>query len=294
MFSWAARTAANNPGILAGGTFSASDLILSAPGSGLSVNVSTGEAIIGGTEGGTQGGYYARVTSTTSLVISTANPTNPRIDTICATISDSGYTEPTGGSGNQFSLQVVVGTATSGATLANLTGKATLPASSLLLGYCLVPATATNIITADIANVAATVQLQNPRRASFLQPASATNYTTTSTSLVVIDGTNLSATVQCSGSPIKVTCAGSANISTGAQTLTIENQMDAASGGPGAAFMNTTAFSSFCVVSVFQPTAGSHTFAPYWAVSGAATATIVRSGGVAPSLVIEELGPSPA
>lgn len=294
VFAAYARTAANTPGILTGGLLSTADMQLSAPGSGLSVNVSTGEAIVGGGEGGVQGGYYARNASTTNLVISTANPTNPRIDTIALTIADSGYTEPTGVSGNAAVLQVVTGTATSGATLVNLTGKATLPVSSLLLGYCLVPATATNIITADIANVAATVQLQNPRRASFLQPAAASNYTTTSTTLVVVDGTNLSATVQCSGSPIKVTFVGSANVSTGAQTLTIENQMDAASGGPGAAFLNTTAFSSFCVMTVFQPTAGSHTFAPYWALTGAATATIVRSGGISPVLVIEELGPSPA
>jgi hypothetical protein len=159
IFSAYARTAANTPGILAGGTLSASDLILSAPGSGLSVNVSTGEAIVGGSEGGVQGGYYARNASVTNLTISTANPTNPRIDTIALTIADSGYTEPTGVSGNAAVLQVITGTATSGANLTNLSGKAALSASSLLLGYVLVPATATNIITADIANKATVVNL---------------------------------------------------------------------------------------------------------------------------------------
>lgn len=157
IFSPYARTAVNAPGILAGGTLSASDLILSAPGSGLSVNVSTGEAVVGGSEGGTQGGYYARNASTTNLTISTANPTNPRIDTVCVTIADSGYTEPTGVSGNAAVLQVVTGTPTSGANLTNLSGKAALPASSLLLGYVLVPASASNIITADIANKATVV-----------------------------------------------------------------------------------------------------------------------------------------
>lgn len=161
VFAWAARTAANAPGIVSGGLLSATDCQLSAPGSGLSTNVSTGELIIPGNEGGTQGAGYGRVSSTTNLVISTANPSLPRIDTICGTMSDAAYTEPTGGSGSQWALQVVTGTATSGANLTNLTGKAALPGSSLLLGYVLVPAAASNIITADTANVATPVLIQS-------------------------------------------------------------------------------------------------------------------------------------
>jgi hypothetical protein len=159
IFSPYARTVANTPGILAGGLLSTADMQMTAPGSGLSVNVSTGEAIVGGSEGGVQGGYYTRNASTTNLAISTANATNPRIDTVCVTIADAGYTEPTGVAGNAAVLQVVTGTPTSGATLVNLNGKAALPLSSLLLGYVLVPATATNIITADIANKATVVPL---------------------------------------------------------------------------------------------------------------------------------------
>lgn len=154
VFGWLARTSAGNPGIVSGGLLGASDLQLSAPASGMSVNVSTGEAYIPGNEGGAQGAYYGRGTSQTNDTISAANPTNPRIDTICGTISDSGYTEPTGGSGDQWAIQVVTGTPTSGATLSNLLGAASLPGSSLLLGYVLVPANATNIIAADISNVA--------------------------------------------------------------------------------------------------------------------------------------------
>lgn len=175
VFAAFARTSANAPGILAGGTLSASDLILSAPGSGLSVNVSTGEAIVGGSEGGTQGGYYARNASTTNLAISTANATNPRIDTVCLTIADAGYTEPTGVSGNAAVLQVVTGTATSGANLTNLSGKAGLPLSSLLLGYVLVPAAASSIVTNDIANQATPIRpgqgLANPIASSLTQPS---------------------------------------------------------------------------------------------------------------------------
>lgn len=173
IFSPYARTAANTPGILVGGILSASDMQLSAPGSGLSVNISTGEAIVGGTEGGTQGGYYARNASTTNLTISTANPTNPRIDTVCVTIADAGYTEPTGVSGNAAVLQVVTGTPTAGATLSNLNGKAALPGSSLLLGYVLVPAAASNIVSGDISNRATNAMPQTTT--SFLQLLTAAN-----------------------------------------------------------------------------------------------------------------------
>lgn len=160
VFAQWARTGANTPGILLGGLLSTADCQIAAPVSGMSVNVSSGEVIVGGTEGGTQGGYYGYVSSTTNLTISTANPSNPRIDTVCATVADAAYTIPTGGTSGAITLQVVTGTPTSGATLSNLNGKATLPGSSLLLGYVLVPASATNIISADIANVAAAAQLQ--------------------------------------------------------------------------------------------------------------------------------------
>lgn len=162
VFSQYTRTSANSPGIISGGLMAMADLQLSPPGSGLSVNVGAGEAIVPGNEGGAQGGYYARATSTTNLTIATADPTNPRIDTVCATISDTGYTEPTGGSGDQWALQVVTGTPTAGATLPNLNGKAALPGSSLLLGYVLVPAAASSIVTADILNVAAQATLGLP------------------------------------------------------------------------------------------------------------------------------------
>jgi hypothetical protein len=170
VFSAYARTAANTPGIINGGLIGATDCQLSAPASGMSVNVSVGEMIIPGNEGGSQGGYYALVSSQTNLAIATANATNPRIDTVCATMSDAAYTIPSGGTSGAFTLQVVTGTPTSGANLTNLSGAATLPKSSLLLGYVLVPANATSIITADIANIATVVLIGNPISGATTQP----------------------------------------------------------------------------------------------------------------------------
>ena len=160
-----ARTSANTPGIIASGLVAAGDLTVSAPVSGLSVNVSVGECILGGSEGGAQGGYYARNAAVANLSISAASPSLPRVDTICMTQSDAGYTEPTGGSGSGAGLQVITGTPTSGASVTPgsggyLAGVGSLPLSSLALAYVLVPTSATSIVSADVLNVATVVTLQ--------------------------------------------------------------------------------------------------------------------------------------
>lgn len=161
VFAAFARTSANNPGILAGGLLSGTDCQVTAPASGMSVNVAPGEIIVGGTEGGSQGAYGpCRVTSTTNLTIAPANSTNPRVDIVCATVNDGGYTAPAGGvAANQWAPQVITGTPTAGATLSNLLGAPALPASSLLLAYVLAPAGATSIVAANISNRAAQVAL---------------------------------------------------------------------------------------------------------------------------------------
>ena len=156
MFAWAARTATNAPGIIAGGLMSPTDLQVTAPASGMTVNIGVGEGLIGGNEGGSQGGYYFRNSATYSATVATANGSLPRIDAVVATMADGGYTEPSdaGGTSNGPVIAVVTGTPTSGATLSNLSGAPALPGSSLLLAWLLVPAAATNIISGDISNVA--------------------------------------------------------------------------------------------------------------------------------------------
>ena len=159
VFAAFARTSANQPGILAGGLLSPTDLQLSAPASGLSVNVSAGEAIVPGTEGAAQGAYYFRSSAQANLALSAADPTNPRIDSIVITAADQDYTEPSDASSNLNGplLVVVTGTPTAGATLGNLSGAAPLPASSLLLGHVLVPNGAMSVVSGDLASVATVV-----------------------------------------------------------------------------------------------------------------------------------------
>jgi hypothetical protein len=143
-----ARSAASVVGSVAGGVVNLAigDLIMSPPGSGMSVNIAVGEAIVPGSSTTTQSGYYLRVSGSTNLSVAASNPSNPRVDLVCASINDAAYT----GSSNNGVLAVVTGTPTSGATLSNLTGAPALPTSSLLIGYILVPANASNIIAGDL------------------------------------------------------------------------------------------------------------------------------------------------
>lgn len=143
-----ARNSSGAIGTVAGGVAGATDFLLTAPGSGLSVNVAAGECVVPGSAAfaSTPSGYYLRNTATLNLPISTANPSNPRVDLVCGTINDATYH----GATNNGVLQVVTGTPSSGANLTNLTGAAALPDASLLLGYVLVPAAATNIVSGDL------------------------------------------------------------------------------------------------------------------------------------------------
>ncbi len=116
----------------------------------MSVQVGVGQAWIPGSTTTTQGPYYSRNGASVTQAINAANAANPRIDIICAQVVDKAYA----GAATTCAVGYVAGTPTSGATLSNLLGVGALPASSLLLAYVLVPANASSIVTADIANVA--------------------------------------------------------------------------------------------------------------------------------------------
>ena len=109
--------------------------------------------IAGTSSPGTQGLYYCLNNATYNLAIAAAGASNPRVDTIIARVKDEAYE----GSANEWVLEAVKGAEESGVTLANRKGVGAVPASSLVLGYVLVPAKATTIVTADIENTAATV-----------------------------------------------------------------------------------------------------------------------------------------
>lgn len=139
-----------------GGVKGTNDLLVSAPSSGMSVNVDTGEVIIPGSNT-LQGVYYGCATSVTNLIIAASNSTNPRIDTICATVYDESY----GAVADSWTVQVITGTPTAGATLQNLDGAAAIPVNSLLIAYVLVPANSTSIVSSDLLDerISATVSI---------------------------------------------------------------------------------------------------------------------------------------
>jgi hypothetical protein len=119
---------------------------------GLSVLVASGWAAIVGTTQSNMGTYTIYNDATTVLSITTANPTNPRIDLVCATVRDAYYT----GAYNDVILQVVAGTP-AGSPVAP-----TLPANSISLATVAVGAGATAITNANITDTRVLVTTNIP------------------------------------------------------------------------------------------------------------------------------------
>jgi hypothetical protein len=119
---------------------------------GMSVLVTSGWAAIVGTTQANMGTYVGYNDATTVLTVTTANPTNPRIDLVCMTVQDAYYT----GSLNDVILQVVAGTP-AGSPVAP-----SLPANSISLATVAVGAGATSITTANITDTRVAVTTNIP------------------------------------------------------------------------------------------------------------------------------------
>ena len=131
----------------AGGVVALGDLAVTANSpAAMNVLVASGSIWIPGTTNTAQGMYHCFNDASVTLSIAAASATNPRIDTIVAQVEDAAYA----GATNAWKLAVVTGTATVGATLANLTGAGAVPASSLVLAYVLVAANATTIVAGAV------------------------------------------------------------------------------------------------------------------------------------------------
>lgn len=129
-------------------------------GAAMSVDVTdaatSSQAYVRGSSTNLQGLYLlcntAQGTGTIDAIynvdISTADPTNPRIDQVYLCVEDAQHA----GSNNQATIRVVTGTPTGGATLDNRTGVGAAPAgmASILLADILVAAAVGSILTAAI------------------------------------------------------------------------------------------------------------------------------------------------
>jgi len=123
------------------GILSGADLAVTANGTpNMSVNVASGWAAIVGTLQSNMGAYTAYNDASTNLIITAASGSNPRIDLVCMTVSDSYYT----GSLNQVAFQVIAGTP------AASPAAPTLPANSISLATVLVGTSVTSITSGNI------------------------------------------------------------------------------------------------------------------------------------------------
>ena len=130
----------NTAGVSAG----TNDLLVTQSGTpAMTVSVAAGWGWVLGTTTSTQGMYSTYNDAATTLTVTTANPTNPRIDIVCMSVRDAAYT----GASNDVILQVVAGTAAASPTVP------ATPASSIVLAQIAVAAGATSIVNANITDV---------------------------------------------------------------------------------------------------------------------------------------------
>jgi hypothetical protein len=119
---------------------------------GMSVIIAGGWAAIVGTTQSNMGTYVGYNDAPTVVAITTANPTNPRIDLICMTVQDAYYT----GAQNNVIFQVVAGTPAGSPVVPST------PANSIALAQVAVAAGALSITTANITDLRVLVTTNIP------------------------------------------------------------------------------------------------------------------------------------
>ena len=107
---------------------------------GMSVIVASGWSAIVGTTQANMGAYVVFNDANNVLTVTTANPTNPRIDRVVVTVQDAYYT----GAFNDVIFQVIAGTPASSPTAP------AIPANSISLATIAVGAGVTSILNANI------------------------------------------------------------------------------------------------------------------------------------------------
>lgn len=118
----------------------------------LNVRIASGWAAIVGTTQSNMGTYVAYNDAQVTVAITTADPTNPRIDRVVMTVNDSYYT----GSTNNVVFQVIAGTP-AGSPVAPAT-----PANSISLATVAVAAGALSISSGDITDTRVLVTTNIP------------------------------------------------------------------------------------------------------------------------------------
>jgi hypothetical protein len=259
-----------------------------AAGANLSVDVNMpagGFAYVQGDTVTGQGLYTVPVhLANINEAIVAADVTNPRIDQIILEAKDDILDAS---ALNEAHTRVLVGTPTTGATLANRLGATALPGSALLLADVLVPANATTVPNSNIRD-----RRKWARGAFVRQLLTSGTVTTTSTSAVVISA-SLLATVECSGVPLRITLMATASQAVGDGVGTgcfLDGTQINGLGNLGeTAVTSSSGTNAVGYVYTTIPAAGSHTIQPSFAAITGGTASLLATGTNPAELVIEEL-----
>lgn len=282
------RFVLENMGVQAGAV-GGTHLKVTPAGASYQLSIAAGQAWVQAI--GTRMGRYLVINDATdTATIAAAHATNPRIDQIIVRVKDAA---DLGDVTNTPTFEVIQGTATSGATLDNRTGAASLPSNSLRLADILVPSVAAGFTGTFVQNTH--IRDRRPwARGAFARAiqTSGAGYTTTSTSYVAIDDTNLLLRLECSGNPMVVTLRGGAANSSANAINSYQLRVDGvtAEGTEGIPATSATANASLplAVSRVVIPAAGSHTFSWWWKVSGG-TGTLQRGTDYFTEVTVEEL-----
>ena len=133
------------------GIVRSADLAVTAS-SGMNLSVAAGWAAILGTYQTNMGTYMAYNDAAATATITTADPTNPRIDLVCITVNDAAYS----GSLNSVAINVVKGTAAGSPSVPST------PTNSIALAQVAVAAGATTISSGNITDVRVRAQIVEP------------------------------------------------------------------------------------------------------------------------------------
>jgi hypothetical protein len=191
---------------------------------------------------------------------------------------------------NLAQVRVLAGTATGGATLDNRTGAAALPSSAIRLADVLVAATDTAITNSEIRDRRPWARGANFRIVRNQNAAAGSDYTSTAPNIAVIDATNLSPRIECTGVPVRATLIAGWSHSAGTGHFIYVSPLVDGAGVDGMAGVGASGASASLTaqstgtaanLGVFQweftPAAGSHVIAPGFGTDAATLSVLCRT-----------------